>query len=248
MSEKESAGRLGLGELLRDIMPYEVYQTVVARQYDIYLNQAVEEPRHYSKLIDLFRNASSQDSINVFLNTPGGVLHTGVQLIGAMKDCQARVTTVLDGTAQSLGPLILFAGHDIVINDNAMIMFHNYSGHSFGKGNETREAQRAYDKMYLNLLETHARPFLSDEEIQRVINGEDMYFVGEEIQPRIEAVVKLRREELAEAVKKAGFNLMFTEDGQAIPYMKDPEQKETQNAPEEPAKKKPVRKRKVKED
>lgn len=204
--------------------PYDIYSTVVAHHYDVYISQSVAEPERYTRLISLFRNASPNDSINVYLNTPGGQLHTGLQLIDAIRNSRARVTTILDGAACSLGPLILFAGHDVVINENGMIMFHNYSGVPVGKGNEIRESSRAYDKLYDNLLKQYARPFLTDDEIQRVINGEDMYFVGDEITPRIERVREKRRLEVNENLKreyeKAGLGVTVLEDGTPVPQLK----------------------------
>lgn len=181
--------------------PYDLYELNVSRIYNIYINKQIYEADRYTDMINLIRNASQYDMINLYINSPGGNLYTGLQIINAMKDSQAHVRTILDGVAMSLAPLILFAGNDIVVNENTMIMFHDFSSIDSGKGSEMLSSAEAHGKFYKELLLSYAYPFLSEIEIENITKGIDVYFDYDEIVKRLDAVVKMREKEEKEQSK-----------------------------------------------
>ena len=169
---------------------YEVFEHGLSKNYSIYLNQEIESPENYTQLLNLLRCASSYDIVNIYINSPGGNLSAGLQIITAMKESLALVRTFLDGMAMSLAPLILFAGDEVYINDNTMIMFHDFSTGSGGKGGELLSAAEAYTKFYKDLLISYAYPFLSMEEIDNITKGQDVYFNSKEIILRLNQMKK----------------------------------------------------------
>lgn len=179
------------GEVEINEKPYDVFESIVARSYDIYLSEEIIEPNRYNHLFNLFRSVSPNDTINIYVNSEGGDLHTGLQFIKAMKACQARVITYLDGTAMSLAPLLLFAGDDIVVTEHSMIMFHDYSTVQYGKGNELVKQNNAYADLYVDMLYSYACPFLTEDEVTDIVTGKDMYCTGDDITQRIERIMKM---------------------------------------------------------
>lgn len=162
--------------------------------YNIYINEQIIGPSNYNELFELFRSLSPNDVVYLYLNCPGGNLVTGQQLINAMTESQAHIVTILDGVCMSLAPLILFSGDEIVIHDHGMIMFHDFSQtQGEGKGSELLTGAIAWNEFYKEMLVKHAKPFLTDEEIEQVVSGQDLYMNATKVKRRIQKVMKERK-------------------------------------------------------
>ena len=170
--------------------PFQISEFTNSKTYNIYLNEEIIEADKYSKLFNLLRSVGEYDVVKIYINSPGGNLFTGVQLISCMKHSMAHIITILDGQAMSLAPLILFAGDEIQISENSMIMFHHYSSYGGGKGNEQLSSATAMNDFYRNTLLKYGKPFLEDDEIESVMNGQDLYFGDDEINRRIEKIME----------------------------------------------------------
>jgi ATP-dependent protease ClpP protease subunit len=109
-----------------------------------------------------------------------------------MNNSQARIVTVLDGMAYSLGTLIFLSGNEMVVNDNCMIMFHNFKGGLGGKGNELTSQLEATVKWFATLAKKIYIPFMSEEELARVLRGEDLWMQSSEIRRRLDKAIKVQ--------------------------------------------------------
>jgi ATP-dependent protease ClpP protease subunit len=140
--------------------------------------------------------ATSADTIFVHLNTPGGQLDTGVQLINAMQNSPAKVVTILESLAYSLGTLIFLAGDEMIVNDHCLIMFHNFKGGVIGKGNELTSQLEATIKWFSALAKKIYIPFLTEDEFARITRGEDLWMQSAEIRKRLDRMIKVGNEEI----------------------------------------------------
>ena len=170
-----------------------------------YISDAIGDPQQYAGMIHRIRTAPPQDIIYMHMNTTGGRLDTGVQIINAMKDSEARIVAVLDSKAYSLGTLLFLAADEFVIHENCMFMIHNYSGGVAGKGNEQASELEATMKWFKKLAKKYYIPFLSKKELKAVLNGKDMWMDSDEIKKRLRNMVKIQLEqaEANEAISKA---------------------------------------------
>lgn len=178
--------------------PLMYQQYTATRQQNIthfYLSDGVDDPKLYTDLIHQIRTAQPQDIVYIHLNTPGGRLDTGIQIINAIADSAARIIGVLDSKAYSLGTLIFLACDEFVIHDNCLFMIHNYSGGMYGKGNEQQAELAATTKWFSKIVDRYYYPFLSKEEIGRVLRGEDFWMDSDEVKKRLKQMVKIREEE-----------------------------------------------------
>lgn len=181
--------------IVEDKIPYHITEFTNSKTYNIYLNEEIVDADKYSKLFNLLRSVGEYDVVRIYINCPGGNLFTGVQLISCMKQSMAHIVTYLDGQAMSLAPLILFAGDDINISENSIIMFHHYSSWGGGKGNEQLANAQAMNDFYKNSLIRYGKPFLNDDEIDQIIGGTDLYFGDDIINERIDSINAEREEE-----------------------------------------------------
>lgn len=173
--------------------PYTHYeQTVTRRVQHYYLSSAIEEPELYVDMIHKIQTASSDEIIYIHLNTPGGHLDTGVQIINAMQSSAAHITVSIEGNCHSLGTLIFLAADEFIVHDNCLMMIHNFSSGIFGKGNEQQAQLEAQIKWFNLLAKKLYIPFLSTAEMERVLKGEDIWIQSDEIRLRLEKMVKSR--------------------------------------------------------
>lgn len=187
--------------------PYKQYvQAFAAQHLHFYICEPVGHPPEYTDMIYQIASAGPSDVVYIHLNTPGGVLDTGVQLINAMQNSQAKIVTILEGSAYSLGTLIFLAGDEMVVHDNCMMMIHNFNGGLVGKGNELVSELEATIKWFAALAKNIYVPFLTEEELARVIKGEDMWMQSPEIRERLVNMSTILAEEAAAeeaAIEKA---------------------------------------------
>lgn len=180
--------------------PYQHYEhTYQAQHVHFYLSESVGAPDEYSDMIHRINAATENDTIFIHLNTPGGRLDTGVQIINAMQNSDARIVTILEAEAFSLGTLIFLAGDELVVNDHCMIMFHNFKGGVSGKGHEQLAQLEATVKWFTAIAREIYIPFLTEEEFNRIIKGEDLWMHSAEIRDRIDNMVKIFEKEIEEA-------------------------------------------------
>lgn len=174
-----------------DDKPYHYFdQTVSRRIQHYYLSGPIEEPRRYVDMVQKIQCAGPEEIIYIHLNTPGGALDTGVQIINAMQSSQAHIIVSIEANCHSLGTLIFLAADEFIVHDNCLMMIHNFSGGTFGKGNEQQSQLEAQIKWFNTLAHKLYVPFLNDQEFGKIVKGEDLWLQSDEIRRRLEAMVK----------------------------------------------------------
>jgi len=184
--------------------PYQHYEQQFSAQHvHFYLSEEIVDPEQYTDMIHRINIAGPNDVVFIHLNTPGGRLDTGIQLINAMQNSSAKIITVLESMAYSLGTLIFLAGDEMVVNDHCMMMFHNFKGGILGKGNELISQLDATVKWFTALSKKIYVPFLSEEEFERMLRGEDLWMQSPEIRRRLDKMIKeIALEEQRKSTKK----------------------------------------------
>ena len=167
---------------------YEAQGTV--RQISFYLSGEIGDPIHYTDLLYTLRSASNTDVIFLHLNTPGGNFDTGLQIINNIAASPAHVITILEARAYSMGALLFLAGDELILHDTCQLMFHNYSSALIGKGNEQQAQVLASSKWFEKVMRHVCRPFLADEELERIFKGEDIWMDSDEIRRRLHRIQK----------------------------------------------------------
>lgn len=185
----------GLAFLGVDKKPYKMYeQTYATSHIHIYISEAIGEAVEYIDMIHRIVSAGPTDTIFIHLNTPGGALDTGIQIINALQNTQAHVVTILEGMAYSLGTLVFLIGDELIVNDHCMMMFHNFNGGIMGKGNEITLELEATNKWFATLAKQIYVPFLSTDEVHRLSRGEDFWMQSPEIRKRLTHMIKVKSE------------------------------------------------------
>lgn len=200
MPEKLEAAELG--EIKE--RPYTFFeQQIVRRIFHYYISEEIQDPRQYTDMIHRIQSASPDSIVYLHLNTPGGNLMTGIQLVNAMQTSEAHIICSIEGEVASLGTMIFLAADEFVVHDNGLMMFHNYSGGVFGKGHEQIAALAASTKWTEDIMTRLYIPFMTNDEVERIKKGEDMYIHSDEIRQRLVNMVKVLEKEKAAEAKAA---------------------------------------------
>lgn len=176
--------------------PYQQYEhSLTTSHVHFYLSTLIKGPHNYTDMIHRMNVALPQDVIYIHLNTPGGDLSTGVQIINAMKNSEAKIVTIIEGMVYSLGTLIFLSGDEMVVNDHCMLMFHNFRGGLAGPGHELTSQLDATVKWFNILARQIYLPFLTEDELSRIIKGEDIWMNSTDVHKRLDRMVKILNEQ-----------------------------------------------------
>lgn len=155
--------------------------------YDFYIIDDIEDPEKYLELIQTLKSAEPQDTIFIYLNTNGGSLNTTIQILSAMNSSQAKVVTCLEGQVCSAGTFIFLKGDTKIINPHGTFMIHSYSQTSSGKGNEIVSHIKYMSEYFNKLAIDIYKGFLTEDEVMRVVDGNDMWMDSHEVAKRLES-------------------------------------------------------------
>jgi ATP-dependent protease ClpP protease subunit len=151
----------------------------------VFLTDTIEEPANYNELCYALKTASSAEVFTLYINTPGGVIDSANMIIDAIQTSKAKVIAEISGTVASAGTIITLACDEVKIADHTAFMIHNYSGGVMGKGHEMKAHQEFVDKNLNDSFKIFYKDFLSEDEIEDVIDGRDMWMNKLEVLARL---------------------------------------------------------------
>jgi len=151
---------------------------------EAYLSSAIDDPNEYNELCYLIRMASPETTVTLHLNTPGGIIDSAFMLADAISSCQGKVVARLSGTVASAGTIIAMACDDVETSNHLSFMIHNYSGGMAGKGHEMKARQKFTDDHLNEAFKDFYAGFLEEEEMDKVIEGTDLWMGTAEVKER----------------------------------------------------------------
>jgi ATP-dependent Clp protease protease subunit len=153
----------------------------------------------------LFLEAENpKKEINLYINSPGGVVTSGMAIYDTMQFIKPAVSTLCIGQAASMGSLLLTAGHKDMrfATPNARIMVHQPSGGFQGQASDIERHAMDIVKLKRRLNEVYVKhtgkPY---EEIERTLDR-DHFMTADEARDfgLIDKVISSR--EAAESVQQ----------------------------------------------
>jgi ATP-dependent protease ClpP protease subunit len=177
---------------MNDKMQYRIVQQSTRSEWD--LHGPIEDYDHYSEFITQLGVAQEGDIMVLRISSPGGHADVGFMLVKAIMQTKATVVAHVVWPSASMASIIALACHALIFDEYTSLMFHTYSGGSWGKS----------DDLLQDVLETHWAldnnakkiicPFLTPAEVQRMQEGKDIYIRNDDksLQKRIKRHFKLQ--------------------------------------------------------
>ncbi|WP_376959665.1 head maturation protease, ClpP-related [Azospirillum sp. A26] len=110
------------------------------------------QAEEFAKEID----ALSVDTINVRLNSPGGVVFDGVAIYQALARHKANIVIHIDGIAASIASVIAMAGDEIRIAEGAHVMIHKPWSFAIGDAEVMRKEADILDQLESGIVDIYA--------------------------------------------------------------------------------------------
>ena len=154
-------------------------------RYTAYLTETIGDPSPYNRLYHKLLSADEHNEFTLVISSPGGTLDSAFMIADAIKCSPAKVTCKLIGTVASAATIIALVCDEMETTFNLAFMIHNYSSVGIsGKGHEIKAQQRFTDRELNKSFKKYYAGFLSDEEIEDVIDGKDIWMNAEEVDER----------------------------------------------------------------
>lgn len=161
------------------------------REYWFY--DDIGEPKKYLNLIRKLISADANDQFDLHFCCDGGRMDSMQTIISAIRRCRGRVVGHLDSHAASAGSLIFLSCDNWNLTKESYLMFHDFSGGLFGKGNEMTSQLTHYVKNFEVAMNQICYPFFNKAEIKDICGGKDRWVSDEELQKRLTVLGKHRQ-------------------------------------------------------
>lgn len=166
---------------------------MVSTLYEYYLVDDIGEPSEYIELCDVLRSASPNDEVIIRFNCGGGLLSTGDMIINAINESQAHVHGYIEHACGSMATMIFLACHSWSLSETSEFFVHSASGGTVGKEHENYASIMFARKKLHKMVRNRYAGFLTEAEIENVLNGQDYYFDSEQIAERLETFTELQK-------------------------------------------------------
>lgn len=101
-------------------------------------------------------NEITAKQLNLYLNSPGGLVSDGTTIYNALKQHPATVNVRVMGMAASIASVIAQAGDTIEMSPGSLMMIHEAFGFAMGTGADMRKMADALDKMTSSIAGIYA--------------------------------------------------------------------------------------------
>lgn len=166
--------------------------------HTIYLTDDIESPDQYTDEFELLANSDSNDMIVIVLNSMGGDLDTALQFVNYIKQCNSKVVAKVSGGNCSASTMIMLACDDWEVDEFSYTMIHTPSGGFVGRFPDSHVQSDFFRDFIKDFYEKMYMGFLSEDEVERLVDGKDYWFNSEDTKERLEG-----RREIVEEIKRA---------------------------------------------
>lgn len=164
----------------------------VATEFHVRLARPITEVDDFDDEFQMLASAGDNDLIRFDIVTPGGSMDTAHMLCRAIHRTAAHTVAYIGPTCASAGTAIALACEEWEIDEMSSFMIHTGSYGYVGMAPHVKANVEHNDKMMDRFVRSTYAGFLSEEEIERVLDGREMYFEGEELANRLVAFSQYR--------------------------------------------------------
>lgn len=149
----------------------------------------------------------SKECINVWINSPGGIVLDGYNIYNAILQSKTKVNTVCVGMAASISAVIFQAGRERIMCDFGILMYHNPFG------SENTDALRAMRDSIITMISQ--RCGMTEDDTRAMMNREPFLSPGEALEKKlcdsIQVSAELNRKRMAPLAAKNDAKAYFKE-------------------------------------
>ena len=157
---------------------------------EVSIDEEIKGPEYYRLISQAIRDSSEHDLIRFYINSPGGRLDGLMTVITSMWKTDATIEAHIDGFCDSSASMLAMHCDNVFVSPLASMLVHNAS---FGIGGKSPDIKAHVDH-FTNFFDKFFREtyehFLTPDEIEKCLNGYQLYLDAENIAIRLEAKYK----------------------------------------------------------
>jgi len=171
--------------------------------FSVHINEEIKSPDYYSKVFDMLLDAGPNDMVTFFICSGGGRIDGLNVLLEGIRMTEAQTVAVILGEAHSAASVLALNCNEVIVTDSAESLVHSCRFGTYGKAADIAAQTNHTLKITEKLARDTYSGFLTDEELDLMLNGKEWYFDAEQIRERLElrASYLMEKEKVAEEVK-----------------------------------------------
>ena len=152
--------------------------------FRVYIEEFYELKRGLHAVFNELKQAGKNDYLELRISSNGGFITEGQQFYNLIEEnFNKRCVAYVDNHAYSMGALLFCMAEKRVVYPYSTLMFHNYSGGAFGKGNEIeakiKHSSKTVKKFFKDIIVN--KGFLSKKEFKEMLLGKDFWMDAKEM-------------------------------------------------------------------
>ena len=159
-------------------------KSAVSNQFTVDIDEPFTSPVYYRTIVQMLTEATENDLVVFRMNSPGGREDALLALIDAVKNTQATTVSVIVGECASAASLFVMYTDEVIVTDNSRMLCHGASYGYAGKDSDVRAHVNHTAKTVDKLIRNSYKFFLTDAEIDDLLDGRELYLDSDEINER----------------------------------------------------------------
>jgi ATP-dependent protease ClpP protease subunit len=157
---------------------------VTSQIINVHIDGEILEPLYYREAFNVIRDASENDLINIYINSIGGDISTFIEFYNLISECNARVVAYLY-MGYSCAAMLALICPELVLTEFCSLLIHAPSGEAIGKVGEIKSHGDFFKEWSEEIITSTYRGYLTDKEIEKVLEGKEIWHDRKEIEKRL---------------------------------------------------------------
>lgn len=155
-------------------------------KYIVNITDDFDDAKSFDEVVALLANSTEDDEITWNIVSRGGYINSLEMLLGWKQMCVAKQIHVLTSEAASCATAFFLSPADqYLVFDTASFMIHESSYGSGGTASNVRRHTQHVDKKNDKFVRDTYKGFLSEDEIEDVLKGVEIYLDADQIRERL---------------------------------------------------------------
>lgn len=159
---------------------FRIEAKAAQRQATVYIHDEISAWGVSSDAFTREVAALDVDTINLRLNSPGGLVADGIAIYNSLRDHKASVNVTVDGWAASIASTIAMSGDTITMGRGSRMMIHNPRGGVIGEAKDMRDTAEVLDGLADDMAGIYADRAGGDPKDWRAVMAAERWYSAQE--------------------------------------------------------------------
>lgn len=187
-------------------------RTKVATCITVPIDEGVREAVYYRQVAKAISEAGPDDQVEFEISSPGGYLNGLIALLTAMAKTEATTVAHINGECHSAASLLALNCDAIYVSPYATMLVHFVQFGASGKGTDVKSHVDHIYNTSEKLFRNTYKYFLTDQEIEKCIQGLELWLDADEINERLKRKFEILQKEAKKANSKSNKNKNLPSD------------------------------------